>query len=92
MAAKTITTVFAPFDYKNFTYVEETPASEHATYTGSCHCEAVKFSVTLKYELPKYKVNVCNCSICERKGFVSVYPMRDMVNVEGNVFYFLISS
>jgi len=33
-------------------------------YTGSCHCQKVKFEV----ELTIKEVLACNCSICQRKG------------------------
>lgn len=35
-------------------------------YQGSCHCGAIRFSVTT--EAPIDKVIRCNCSICARKG------------------------
>lgn len=33
-------------------------------YSGSCHCQAVRFEV----ELDLKEVMSCNCSICSRKG------------------------
>lgn len=38
------------------------------TYRGSCHCEAVKF--TIKTDL-EYSVR-CDCSICRRRGAIMV--------------------
>jgi hypothetical protein len=35
-------------------------------YTGSCHCGKVRFRVTADLA----DAVVCNCSICEKKGFV----------------------
>lgn len=35
------------------------------TYTGSCHCGAVKYHVDLDLEKP---VITCNCSMCQRAG------------------------
>jgi len=37
------------------------------THHGSCHCGAVTFSVDAPTELEVYE---CNCSICERVGFL----------------------
>ena len=36
------------------------------TYTGSCHCGAVEFDVTMALE----GLITCNCSICRRKGTI----------------------
>jgi hypothetical protein len=36
------------------------------TYTGSCHCGAVEFDVTMALE----NLISCNCSICQRKGTI----------------------
>lgn len=35
-----------------------------ATYTGSCHCQAVRYEVDTELE----KVIECNCSNCGRRG------------------------
>ena len=38
-------------------------------YTGSCHCQAVKFEA----ELDLSEVIACNCSICSRKGTLMAF-------------------
>lgn len=35
-------------------------------YTGSCHCQKVRYEVEM--EKPIDRVLSCNCSICQRKG------------------------
>jgi hypothetical protein len=36
------------------------------TYEGSCHCGRVRFRVTADLS----SVTICNCSICNKKGFI----------------------
>ena len=40
--------------------------TELETFTGGCHCKAVRFQVVVD----KYQVTECNCSICYKKGFL----------------------
>ena len=40
------------------------------TYQGSCHCGAVKFTVTMA---PPEKGYACNCSICRRAGWLLAF-------------------
>jgi len=51
----------------------------------NCHCGAFKYSFTLPEPLYEYKVCHCNCSICEKNGYLLVYPKRkDLVFEKGN--------
>ncbi len=43
------------------------------TYEGGCHCGRVRFRV--RDDLAK--VTLCNCSMCEKKGFVHLIVPRD---------------
>ncbi|WP_293124565.1 GFA family protein [Microcoleus sp. bin38.metabat.b11b12b14.051] len=36
------------------------------TYSGGCHCGAVRFTVAVD----KHQASDCNCSICKKKGFL----------------------
>ncbi len=38
--------------------------AETRTYTGGCHCGAVRYQVTTKLDVAM----VCNCSICSKSG------------------------
>jgi len=42
---------------------------ENQTYTGSCHCGAVKFTVDTTLE----KVLTCDCSMCNRAGTILTF-------------------
>jgi hypothetical protein len=52
------------------------------TYSGSCHCGAVRFRFESE---PITKGCRCNCSICRRRGAVmsDVYVMPESVTIEG---------
>lgn len=72
------------FDPKIVAVVEETSPQDHTTHYASCHCGAVVYNVTLKHLFPKYTVLTCNCSICEKNGYLLVYPARrDVVFEKG---------
>ena len=45
------------------------------TYTGSCHCQHFKYTVTHSPPLsdPICEVTECNCSICTRNGYLLIY-------------------
>ncbi len=38
------------------------------TYTGGCHCGAIRFQVQV--DPTQVQVEDCNCSICRKKGFL----------------------
>ena len=44
-------------------------------YTGSCQCGAVTFEAALDLD----KTYTCNCSRCQRMGFVLAFAPRDKV-------------
>ncbi len=48
------------------------------TYRGSCHCQAVQFSVVAP---PKIEVERCNCSICSKTGFLHLIVPRSKFTV-----------
>lgn len=45
------------------------------TYTGGCHCGAVRFQVVVDPE-PQEVVD-CNCSICRKKGFLHLIVSQE---------------
>ena len=48
------------------------------TYSGSCHCRAVRFEA----DGPLEDLEVCNCSICRRTGYVHWYLEPDRFRLE----------
>lgn len=49
-------------------------------YTGGCHCGAVRYEV--KVDLAK--TMTCNCSYCEKKGFILAFvPKENFVLMAG---------
>ncbi|MBF1989673.1 GFA family protein [Fischerella thermalis] len=46
---------------------------ESVTYTGGCHCGAVRFQVVVD----RHKADDCNCSICRKKGFLHLIVPKD---------------
>jgi hypothetical protein len=49
--------------------------NQPATYTGGCHCGAVRFEV--KVAADEYVVFDCNCTICRKKGFLHLIVPPD---------------
>jgi hypothetical protein len=43
------------------------------TFTGGCHCGAVRYEVTASLD----KVISCNCSICEKRGLLLIFTQPD---------------
>lgn len=43
--------------------------------TGGCHCGAVKFEIFL--DEPVTEVFACNCSMCQKTGFLHLFATRD---------------
>lgn len=49
-------------------------------YTGGCHCGAVRYEV----ETDLVRTMVCNCSHCEKKGFILTFvPAEQFVLLSG---------
>lgn len=55
--------------------------SESSTYSGSCHCQAVRYEAKLDLTKP---VISCNCSICGRSGALLTFiPATDFKLLAG---------
>jgi hypothetical protein len=50
-------------------------------FLGGCHCGAVRFQV----QVNQFKVQNCNCSICQKKGFLHlIVPAQDFQLLQGD--------
>ncbi|KAK5991170.1 hypothetical protein PT974_09448 [Cladobotryum mycophilum] len=67
-----------PFLDADFILQPAPPNTPDVTYSGNCHCGAVKFTLTLP-DIRRGTIMRCNCSICTKKGYQSVYPKRSEV-------------
>lgn len=53
------------------------------TYPASCHCGAFKYTVEISPPLSAAStITECNCSICERNGYLLTYVPNDKVVFE----------
>jgi len=61
-------------------FQEALNALPNITMTGGCHCGAVRFKVSHPPLDPQptcqVPVSNCNCSICQKNGYLSIYPNR----------------
>jgi len=48
-----------------------TTATETQTFTGSCHCKAITYTVALPIDHPKVATR-CNCTVCQKPNFTSL--------------------
>lgn len=57
-----------------------TETSLTKTFTGGCHCQAIRFQVTVR----QFQAVDCNCSICSKKGFLHlIVPPEDFELIQG---------
>ncbi|KAK0622728.1 Mss4-like protein [Immersiella caudata] len=61
-------------------FQEALEALHNITMAGSCHCGAVRFKVSHPPLDPQptcqVPVSNCNCSICQKNGYLAIYPNR----------------
>lgn len=58
------------------------PTGVYSTHKANCHCGAVRFSFSISPPLESYPVVNCNCSICQRSGYLLVYPSKKNFTLE----------
>jgi hypothetical protein len=39
-------------------------------YSGGCHCHDIRFNLKLQKPIESNAITACNCSICEKTGFI----------------------
>ncbi|KKY37685.1 hypothetical protein UCDDA912_g02307 [Diaporthe ampelina] len=59
------------------------PTGEYSDHKANCHCGAVKFTFSISPPLDAYPVVECNCSICQRNGYLLVYPIKENLELGG---------
>lgn len=59
-----------------------TPTGVFSTHKANCHCGAVRWTFSISPPLETYPVKECNCSFCQRNGYLLVYPVRENVQLE----------
>ncbi len=56
---------------------------ENLVTEGGCHCRAIRFQVIID----RWKVQDCNCSICQKKGFIHlILPPENFRLLQGQEF------
>lgn len=61
----------------------EARKKEKKVYKARCHCAAIRFTVAIPpLETGASKPVQCNCSVCTKKGYLLVYPVRSDVNFQ----------
>lgn len=64
--------------HKNIFFPDATPK----TYTGSCHCKAIRFRVTMP-SLEEAPVGSCNCTSCTAWGLLNMNVWKDDLEIDG---------
>jgi hypothetical protein len=54
-------------------------ATEHQ-YRSSCHCQAVIVDFTAYERLEDREFILCNCSICNKNGYINYYVSKNNLN------------
>lgn len=58
------------------------PTGVFSTHKANCHCGTVRWSFSISPPLDSYPVVRCNCSICQRNGYLLVYAVKENVKLE----------
>lgn len=60
------------------------PTGQFSRHQANCHCGKVRYSFSISPPLESYPVVSCDCSVCQRHGYLLVYPTKDEVDLEGD--------
>ena len=58
-------------------------STETHTYTGSCHCKSITYTLTFPMALTSTKVTMCNCTLCTKNGYLNIYPLKKDIVIKG---------
>lgn len=60
------------------------PTGEFSHHDANCHCGKVRYSFSISPPLEQYPAISCDCSICQRNGYLCVYTTKDRVKLQGD--------
>ncbi|CAN8101965.1 unnamed protein product [Discula destructiva] len=53
-----------------------------SSHEANCHCGTVRVTFKISPPLESYPVVSCNCSMCQRNGYMFVYPAKENTTIE----------
>lgn len=53
-------------------------------YQGGCHCQDVRFTICLDTPIESSNITACNCSMCEKLGFIHLIIKKDIFQLKSN--------
>lgn len=51
-------------------------------HQGGCHCQDVRFYVYLDKPIESYDITACNCSICEKLGYIHLIVPKNQFELK----------
>ena len=54
------------------------------TYQGGCHCHDIRFNLHLEKAIESTAITSCNCSMCEKTGYLHLIIPKDQFQLDGD--------
>lgn len=64
--------------------MNQIPKELKHTYKGGCHCQNIRFEVDLNQVINKEKIILCNCSMCDKFGYLHLIVPKDQVHFDND--------